>query len=259
MRRGMRWGTSLAVGGGLLVAASGCANFIDKITSREFRAKDLVHRQDPVTVLRTSTDGDARAQAMHRVKEPLKHGGGQTQQDEIVQILTESATTDLRPICRLAAISALGRFEDPRCGAVLLQAYQGAATFPTETASTIRCEAMTALGHKNSPDGLALLTQVATAAKTPAAKPDTKLVGYEADEELMKLLGGSDADSQAARDGRLAAIRALGLTKNPQAIEVLTPLAEDRDIAIRDCAREAIRHIKGEKTGPVEMMLSNAK
>jgi hypothetical protein len=248
MRRGMRWRV-LAVGGGLAVAASGCAHFVDEVTSHDFHVKNLFRRQDPMTVLRTSTDGDARADAMHHLKEPLKHNGGQTQQDEAVQILTEAATTDPRPICRLAAINALGRFDDPRCAAVLLKAYQGASAFPTETAKPIRCEAMVALGHKNSPEGVALLTQVATTTKAPAsaAKPEMKLTGYEGEEELAKLLGQDDPDSLAARDGRLAAIRALGMSKNRQAIDVLLPLLAERDIAIRDRAHEALETITGRK------------
>src|SRR5262245_1620762 len=109
MRRGMRWRALLALGGGFVLTASGCATFIDDITARDFRVRNLVHRQDPMTVLRTSTDGDLRAQAMQRLKEPLKNRGSQAEQDEIVQFLTESATTDPRPVCRLAAIEALSR------------------------------------------------------------------------------------------------------------------------------------------------------
>lgn len=247
MRRGMRWRWGLAVGCGLILSAGGCAHFVDEVTSREFKLKNLVSHPDPVTTLRSSTDGDARARALHHLKEPAKHGGGPAQQDEIMQILTESAVGDPRPMCRLAAISALGRFEDPRAATVLLQAYQGASSFPTETANPIRCEAMTALGKKNSSEGLSLLAQVATTVKAPATKPGVKLAGFEEEQELNKLLGQYDPDSQAARDARLAAIRALGASKNRQAIETLLPLMAERDIAIRNRAHEALQTITGKK------------
>jgi hypothetical protein len=246
MRRGMRW-LGLAVGGGLALSAGGCTHFVDEITSREFKVRNLVSHPDPVATLRSSTDGDARARAMHHLKEPAKHGGDQAQQDEIMQILTESAVNDPRPMCRLAAISALGRFEDPRCAGVLMQAYQGASTFSTETSNPIRCAAMASLGKKNTSEGLALLTQVATTAKAPSAKPDVKLTSFEGEEELNKMLGQYDPDSQAARDGRLAAIRALGLSKNRQAVEVLLPLLAEQDVAIRNRAHEALEQVTGKR------------
>jgi hypothetical protein len=247
MRRGMRWRALLALGGGLALSAAGCAHFIDEVTSHDFRVRNLVHRDDPMTVLRTSTDGDARATAMHRLKEPLKYKGSQAVQDEAVQILTETAANDPRPVCRLAAIEALGRFDDPRCAAALMQAYQNAGAFTTDTANPIRCQAMAALGPKNAPEGLALLGQVAKTAKAPSSKPQVKLASFEGEDELNNLLGQFDPDSQAARDGRLAAIRALGLSKNRQAIDVLLPLMSEPDVAIRDRAHEALQAITGRK------------
>src|SRR5262249_44390201 len=87
----------------------------------------------------------------------------------------------------------------------------------------------------------------ATTTKAPSAKPEMKLVSHSEDDELTKLLGQYDPDKQAARDGRLAAIRALGMTHNRQAIDVLLPLMTEPDVAIRDRAHDALQTIPGRK------------
>src|SRR5690606_36201165 len=70
---------------------------------------------------------DEIAKALHRLDEPITHGGTQNHQDEVMQILARVATTDDRALCRIAAVEALGRFEDPRAGDILLSAYHSAA------------------------------------------------------------------------------------------------------------------------------------
>src|SRR5207237_3283627 len=99
-RRG-RWArrvSALALGAGL----SGCAGpgFWDDVTSRDFHVKSMFSSSPPpMTVLRESTDGDARAKAMLAVKEPRANGGTEAEQDEIVKILTRAAISD-QPLCR---------------------------------------------------------------------------------------------------------------------------------------------------------------
>ena len=51
---------------------------------------------------------------MAALQEPLHNGGSQKDQDTIVEILRTSAQKDSQPLCRMAAIRALGRFKDPR-------------------------------------------------------------------------------------------------------------------------------------------------
>lgn len=240
------WRATLLTAGALGLASGGCAHFIDEITSREFKVKNLFVSPDPIVVLRESQDGDARAKAMQNLDEPAAHGKPELQ-DEVMQYLTDAATTDPRPLCRLAAIDALGRFNDPRCADVLLRAYQTASEFTTDIANPIRCEAMTALGKKNSPEGLALLTQVATTPRAATRNSDVKLASFDGGAELDRLLGSYDPDSQAARDARLAAVRALGATKNPQVIPTLLPLLSEKDVALRDRAHEALQNITGKK------------
>jgi len=245
---GAGWRSVLLTAGGFALFAAGCAGFIDEVSSREFRVKHLFVDPDPLTVLRESKDGDARAKALRQIKEP--GASDPALQAEVVKYLSEAATVDPRPLCRLSAIESLGRFKDPGCAPVLLQAYQAASEFPTDTANPIRCEAMTALGRKDNADGLALLAQVASTAKAPAAKNDTRLASYGGEELANEILGQYDPDTQATRDARLAAVRALGATKNPQAIATLIPLLADKDVALRDRAHEALQNITGRKDVP---------
>src|SRR5436853_1666446 len=105
---------------------------MDTLTSRKFR-KDpwnttvhLIQPEDPLVVLRADPprDGDERAKAMRRLKEPIETGGTQPDQDEVVELLARTATSDPSPLLRLAAIDALSRFRDPRAAGVLMYAYQ---------------------------------------------------------------------------------------------------------------------------------------
>jgi hypothetical protein len=63
---------------------------------------------------------------MHRLQEPIRNKGTQEDQDQIIDLLSRTATADNSPVMRYAAISALGRFEDPRATAVLVAAYEKA-------------------------------------------------------------------------------------------------------------------------------------
>jgi HEAT repeat protein len=237
---------------GLSVFGLGCTNFYDTVSSRDFRVRDVWSHPDPMTVLKTSEDGDARAKAMRNLKEPKKTGGSDEAQDEAIRILTDAATNDPRSLCRLAAIGTLGRFDDSRTGAALLNAYQSASSFPTDQANSIRCAAMSALGHKQTPAGLALLSQVAATPRPepPAPASGVRLASKTDEDAIDKILGQYNPDAQAARDARLAAVRALGMTKDQQAIPVLIPLLSERDVALRDRAQEALQNITGHKDVP---------
>lgn len=230
-----------------LLAWVGCHPFVDEITSREFRLRQLVQQPDPIAVLRSSDDGDARAKAMRRLKEPIRNGGTPELQDEILEILTRSAVEDPRPICRLAAIEALGRFQDERAAPALLQAYHASRQFPTEIANAIRCAAMSNLGGKDYPEGFDLLVQVAMTPREKPEKSEVTPASFSPDAQLAELLGHYDPDHQAARDARLAAIRALGQAKNPRALSVLIPLVDDKDVSVRDRAHEALQNLTGRR------------
>jgi HEAT repeat protein len=181
-----------------------------------------------MTVLRESTDGDDRAKAMVALKEPKAHGGTDADQDEVVQLLTRTAISDPQPLCRRAAIQALGRFKDPRAVPAISQAYETATQMPSEVAGALQSQALAALGETHQPAAVPFLVQTATKA-TPA--------------------DASDRDRQLARDNRLSAIRALkNFDGSPEAAAAAGQLAEnERDVAIRDRARETYAKVTGKE------------
>jgi HEAT repeat protein len=224
--------------GGLGMAVAGCAHDWDEITSRDFKFKDMFVSPDPMAVLRDNPDGDARAKAIAKLKEPKKHGGSDAQETEAIELLTRQATTVPEPLCRLEAIRALGRFDDPRTTAPLIQSYYNAGNeknFTPEISNQIRTCAVDGLGHKTQPEAMALLVQVATPAKAPNP---VQPAGFT---------GGSGSDSLGTRDVRLAAVRALGMTHDRQAIPVLLLHLSDKDVAVRDAAHASLKAITGLK------------
>jgi hypothetical protein len=242
----------LAMGAALPLglAALGCGGGImDDLRNREFRFRDVFNQQDPMTVLDTCTNGDERARALRKVKEPLQSGGTQAQQDKVIQVLTESATKDNRPICRLAAIDALSKMKDPRATGALIQAYSSATTFQLDVANAIRVDSLTALGKRSEPDAVALLVRAATEPAiepTNAAQPDLQPVSFLRDKNKPSALD-NDVQKSLARDVRLAAIRALADTHSTQATDALIGLLNEKDVAIRDRAQEALEAITGKK------------
>jgi hypothetical protein len=232
-RRGGLWAgrlSALALGFGL----TGCAGptFWDDVTSRDFHFKSVFSSgPEPLAILKESTDGDARAKAFAALKEPKASGGGDAQQDEAMKLLTTAAVSDPQPLCRGAAIRTLGRFRDPRAVPALVQAYDAAGTLPNEVAGPIQGQALTALGETRQPAAVNFLVQVA-GKPTPAET--------------------TDRERQVARDNRLAAVRALrNFDGSPEAIETAGRLAEsERDVALRDRARETYVKVSGGKEPP---------
>ena len=60
---------------------------------------------------RTPTTGRGPCAAL---REPLQNGGAQKDQDVVVNVLTTAAESDRQVVCRMAAISSLRHFKDPR-------------------------------------------------------------------------------------------------------------------------------------------------
>jgi hypothetical protein len=230
------------------LAAGGCmSKFIDNVTSRDFRMKDLVSSPDPMTVLRQSQDGDARAKAMRELKEPIKNGRSPDEQDEAFKILAQSATSDSRPLCRFAAVDALGRFEDRRCVDSLIHAYHQADAMESVVANAIRSEVMAALAKKDSAEAIGLLAKVAGNHAAESPKSDVRQAGFSSE--------AGPGDHVTDRDLRLAAIHALGQSKDPAATKVLLPLLKEKDVAIRNRAHEALQAITGRKELPVDFVV----
>ncbi len=164
----------------------GCGTFWDDVTRRDFSFNRLFAHPDPLVVLRDSQDPDDRARAMRALREPLQYGGDQHDQDVVVSVLTTAATSDRQIVCRLAAVSALRHFKDPRAVEGLKEAYYRAGNVNPETATILRCQALDALGATGQPGAVELLVKVV---KEPPVE-------------------GATEDKQAKMDERIAAARA---------------------------------------------------
>jgi HEAT repeat protein len=179
--------------------------------------------------LRDSSDGDQRAKALRSLREPKQYGGSDTDQDAVVNILNTAAATEKQPLCRLAAVQALGRFKDPRAVKGLTDAFYNASAFSTETATVIRCQALRALGETGNPAAVELLARVV---REPPAE-------------------GTEGEKQQTLDVRIAAARALGKFSHYQATEALVRVMQnERDIALRDRAYESLQAATGKKLPP---------
>ena len=265
---------TIAVFAGTPLALTGCAGTWDTISSRKFR-KDplnttyhLIRPEDPMVILRSDPPraGDERAKAMRRLKEPLTNGLSQQDQDQIVDLLARSATNDASPVLRMAAIEALGRFEDARAPGILMIAYQkahgraegtpdpmpesgiqlaggpngrtpgrlaslvpltGPTGFSPDTVEAIRCRSLESLGRTNRPEVVQFLGAVAAGPTTQSA-PE----------------GSED------REVRLAAIRGLAKCRQPEAVAVLSRVlaAESgKDTAIVGRAHDGLVHLTGKR------------
>lgn len=261
----------------LSLGLTGCAGTWDTFTSRRFRdapmttMQRMVSPEDPLAVLRASPprDGDERAKAMRRLKEPIENGGSQQDQDEVVELLARTATSDPSPLLRLSAVEAIGRFHDQRAAGVLMYAYQkahgrtddGAAPeaelsvqpaggttgripgrtgvdrplapptgYAPDTVAVIRCRTLDALGRTHSPEAVRFL---ATVANGPAT--DT-------------VMDGSDD-----RDVRLAAVRGLGHCRQPEAVVALTQVLgreSGKDMAIVGRAHDGLVRLTAKRLPP---------
>jgi hypothetical protein len=258
---------------------AGCAGTWDTLTSRRFRdhpmttIQHMISPEDPVMVLRADPprDGDERAAAMKRLKEPLRDGRTRDDQDAVIDILAEAACSDPSPVLRMEAIGALGRFEDPRAAGILVTAYQradgrkeppsppkgveagvvqtgasagrkpttgverfpitGPTGFPPEWVTSIRCRALDALGRTNQPEAAKFLGAVAGA-------------------------GGKDVSVEGAHDRevRLAAVRGLARCRQPESVvalaEVLNREAGKHDTALIGRTHEGLVRLTGKRLPP---------
>jgi HEAT repeat protein len=227
-------------GAAVLAGFSGCSTFWDDVTSRDFQVKAMFTRQDPMLVLRESTDGDARAKAILALKEPKAGGGGDTAQDAMIEVLTRAAISDPQPLCRLAAAQALGDFKDPRAVQVLIGCYEAAGQLQGDAATAVQTTALVSLGKTGQPSAVALLVNVASKPTPPDAP---------------------DKDVQQQRDIRLAAVRALnGFQGSAEVATAMARIAQqERDVALRDRARETYVKVTGKEPEAAPPPLPDAK
>lgn len=206
----------------------GCSGFWDDVTSRDFQVSAMFKRQDPMLVLRESTDGDVRAKALLAIKEPKATGGGDSAQEAVLEVLSRAAVSDPQPLCRLAAAQTLGTFKDPKAVQVLISCYDAASQLQGDAKSAVQTTALASLGKGGQPTAVTFLVNI-------AAKPTPT--------------EASDKDAQHQRDVRTAAVRAL--TGFPGSTEVATAMAkisqQERDVALRDRARETYVKVAGKE------------
>jgi HEAT repeat protein len=255
---------------------TGCASNWEAVTSRDFKEQPLHSlfgkTPDPLHVLRTSPEGYARAKAMKRLDEPLRSGGTQADQDEVVDhILGPAATSDPSPVVRAAAIDALSRFEDERAIRYLIAAYHQAdggardtalpATSSRSPIQQVGLNAKPASRTSSLSDGLGL--------HGPSGFPDevtsslrskviTGLARSNRPETVQFLTAiatdaGSATQSAADRDCRMAAIRALGTLKTKESVLALNTVLQSeqrKDVALAGRAHEGLVNLTGKDLPP---------
>ncbi len=264
------------------LVSTGCAGALDTITSRRFReqpwqtTKRMWSPEDPLVILLADPprEGDDRAAAMRRLKEPIWTKASPEARDAVMALLEKAAISDPSPVLRMEAVEVLGRLGDPRAAGILMVAYQNAHgrrpgdplptktptaqeilqtgasagrtptrlldPFPTTTGpsgfapdwvTTIRCRAAESLGQTHSAEGAKFLAVVAG-----GAGPD------------LAIDGGDE------REIRLAAIRGLGQSRQPEAVvalaQVLTAEADKKDTAVIGRTHDGLVRLTGKKLPP---------
>lgn len=254
---------------GVCGGLAGCASSWDTMTSKSFKEKPFHHmfgkKDDPLTVLRVNQDGggDVRAKAMRQLKEPLKSGGSQEDQDEVVDhILGPAATSDPSPVIRAAAIDALGRFDDPRVPKLLIAAYHqatGRSAAPAPAAAPEPGLTLTGGGRKpGEPDRLGLAGPSGFPADVVTMLRTRSLTGLAraGSPDAVQFVGGvaTGAEDDADRDVRLAAVRALGGVRQKESVVALAKVLsaeKSRDIGLASRAHEGLVSLTG-KSLPAE-------
>jgi HEAT repeats len=273
--------TLLSCAAASTLGLTGCAGTYDLVTSQRFKERPfhtLFTTEDPIEVLEKVQEGDDRVRAMRNLEEPREHGGSQVQQDRLIAILQSSATTESRPLCRLAAVEALSRFKDPRVGPILIAAYRNApydvppttavpdpvspvaalsgigiksavSAFTPDTVTSLQCSVLESLGRHRDTEGLKLLVEVAA---TPTERPKTKPAEIEAASAMLSLEASAGPSEVDRMDVRLAAIRALGNYQNDATATrtLVAVLRVEKDVAVRGRAHESLTKITGKDLPP---------
>jgi HEAT repeat protein len=215
----------------------GCATFWDEVTSSERDTRYMFGwgKPNPLIVIRDNdpskpnADGLRRAQALGELREPLKNGGNAQDQDAYLKILGAAATTDREPLCRLAAVRALGKFQDQRAAAILEDVFnQQKLPFTPENNSMIHREALVALESIHDPSSLHLMIRVARQPGPPKS--------------------ADRVDRMQTQDERIVAIRALGHYKEKQALDTLAHVMKtEKDVALRGRAHSSLEESTGQR------------
>ncbi len=269
---------TIAIAAASLLPA-GCAGMWDAVTSRRFRDEPfktvgkVIVPDDPMVVLRADPPrtGDEMAKAFNRLKEPIRNKGTQEDQDTIVDLLSRTATADNSPVLRYAAVSALGRFTDPRAAAILIAAYQkadGPNADPKQVAETGLIpiggtsagrlptrSGIEAWDVRRGPTGFAPDTVAALRCRCLESLGHTS--SLEAARFLAAVAGasGSDVTPPGSDDAevRQAAVRGLGQCRQPEAVVALARVLTDqagKDPSLVRGAHDGLVRLTGQKLPP---------
>jgi hypothetical protein len=284
----------LSMTGAAIVALglTGCSDTWETVTSHRFRDGLLEHPyatvkgyyipEDPMEVLRTDPprDGDEIASAMRRLKEPLLNRGTQEDQDIIVNMLSKAACSDHSPVIRMEAIKALGRFQDPRGVGALMVAYQkahGRKDYEPEPAPKPKPVVQASAKTGGKPNALPSLADLGlditkspndyqpewvTAIRCRALEALGRTGRVEAVAFLSSVAGGAGQDvvpeGSEDRDVQLAAVRALGSCRHPEAVIALarvlnqaaTVSPNNQDTAMIGRAHDGLVRLTGKTLPP---------
>jgi hypothetical protein len=208
----------------LLGLAGGCTFCQDIKDEWKYRYT----KPDALAALK-SDNGNERVWGLRYLEEPLRHGSTQEKQELYVKILTDVATRDRDPLCRMQAVRTLGGYKDPRAVKALEDAYDKARAFPPDTATVLREQVLTSLGQTGNAEARGLLVLVARA----GAREDTQ-------EERMQTL-----------DLRLCALKGLGHFKQSDVAETLHQvMATEKDVSLRDRAYLSLEEATGQHLPP---------
>lgn len=273
---------TLAFAAAAALLPTGCAGMWDAVTSRKFReapyktVRNVIVPEDPVMVLRAGPDrtGDERAKAMHRLKEPARHGGTQEDQDQVVEILTRAATSDPSPVLRFAAIEALGRFEDERAMAALVTAYQNADGLtdaertppkPTERPAVLPIGGTSAsrsptrggldVGPLKGPAGYAPDTVAALRCRCLESLGRTHKPEAARFLAVVAGAGGKDTSAPGGDDPevRQAAVRGLSACRQPEAVAALAEVLKQqagKDVVLARQSHAGLVKLTGKQLPP---------
>jgi hypothetical protein len=259
---------------------AGCASMWDAVTSRKFRDEPfktvgkVIVPEDPMVVLRADPprSGDEIAKAIHRLKEPIHNAGTQEDQDQIIELLSRTATADNSPVLRYAAIAALGRFDDPRATGILVAAYlkaDGPKAAPKGPATTIIQVGGTSAGRSPTRSGAG--TDMWDLKTGPTGYPQDTVaalrcrclegLGHASTVEAARFLAavagvsGADVVPAGSDDPEVqqAAVRGLGMCRQQEAVVALVHVLNaqaGKDPPLARGAHQGLVRLTGQKLPP---------
>jgi hypothetical protein len=214
-----------------LAPLAGCNGLWDDITARGYFQEAFGPPPDPYKVLADPrSDGDQRHKALTALGQVDPRTLSPAEAENTLKILVAAAGTERHLWVRIAAVQALGNWDDARAVDGLKDAYYRAGAFPGDGGATLRVYTLTALGRCGHPTSVDILVKVLSA--PPPAE-------------------GSETEKQQNLEERLAAARSLARYKSYQSTEALLEvLRKEQDPGLRNRSQESLAYITGRDLPP---------